>query len=114
MTSTQIIKAPPRNPEEVKLYRSLLLERFERARATLLKKTRGKVDLDEVFATIQLAILRDPKLLECSPDSLFWSFVSAIELGLPVNDPSGDAFIGSFSQKGSNFKRATLIPGYKG
>lgn len=54
------------------------------------------------------ALQKTPKLLECSPDSVFFAFMEAAGLGLYPSDSSGDCFV--LPYKG----RAQFQLGYKG
>lgn len=58
---------------------------------------------------------RDPRLLECTPKSLFGAVIQAGQLGLTIGGPLGEAFMMPFkNSKNGGLKEATLIPGYKG
>lgn len=58
------------------------------------------------------AIKKTPKLLECSPQTLFGSILYFAEIGLPFNTPEGFGYILPFANKGQT--EATPIIGYKG
>lgn len=49
-----------------------------------------------------------PKLLECTPESLFGATIMAAQMGLMLGGALGQAYLIPFK------RRATLVPGYKG
>lgn len=58
------------------------------------------------------AVKKNPKLLQCTPQSLFGSILYFAEVGLPFDTPEGFGYILPYSQKGQ--MEATPILGYKG
>lgn len=55
-----------------------------------------------------------PKLLECTPQSLFKSLVQCASLGLEPNTPLGQAYLLPFKNNKTNSTDVQLIIGYKG
>jgi len=74
------------------------------------------VDFDTCVATMYKHMFENPSLSECTPASLFWSFVQAAEVGLSVGGFFGEGFIIPYgsSQNPNAPKRARFIVGYKG
>ena len=57
---------------------------------------------------------RTPKLLDCSPKSLFGGVIQAAQLGLELGGPAGHAYLLPFGNKQAGVTEATLVIGYKG
>jgi len=71
------------------------------------------VDFDRLVATMDVELDRDPQLRQIEPNSLFWGFVHASELGLRVGKVHEQAYIVGFKDA-SGRKVGQLIIGYKG
>lgn len=57
-----------------------------------LLESRG-ISPDRFIETVQVAIKKTPKLLECDPRSLFGAILTSADLALPPNTPFGLSFI---------------------
>lgn len=66
------------------------------------------MDAKRVVRLARLAIVRNPKLLECDPISVVESIMVASQLGLEINTPIGGAHLVPYG------KRCQMIPDYRG
>jgi recombination protein RecT len=85
-------------------------------RKAALKRVMPKVGLDpERIVTVALnAFSTTPKLLECSPLSLFRALIQCASLGLEPNTAIGQAYLVPFRNNKTNSTDVQLIIGYKG
>lgn len=70
------------------------------------------VRFETVVAQMQKYLHENPKLMEATPASIFWSFVHAAEIGLSVGNFFGEGYVIPYRKKGQ--MRAQFIPGYRG
>lgn len=82
-----------------------LAPRFEAALAGLLPVPR-------LIQSVLISVERTPALLDCTPDSILRSAMSAACLGLPIDGVTGQCFMIPFREKGT--PKAQLVVGYKG
>jgi len=66
------------------------------------------VPVNRFIKSTFLAISREPKLLECTQNSLITSIINAAELGLDFTPAKGHAYLIAYG------KTATFMPGYRG
>jgi recombination protein RecT len=65
-------------------------------------------DAARVIRLARLAIVRNPKLMDCTPISVVESIMVASQLGLEINSPIGGAHLVPFG------KKCQMIPDYRG
>lgn len=96
--------------------RDRFMQQMEASAALVKPVLPSHVKFETLLGQMQKHLRENPKLLECSAGSLFWSFVHAAEVGLTVGDYFGEAYILPFANKrdANGPKRATFVPGYKG
>lgn len=81
---------------------------LEKKRQDIQQLLPSHVDTDRFIKSALLAVARDPKLLQCTKESLFTSIVNAGELGLDFTPAKGHAYLIPYG------KEATFMPGYRG
>jgi recombination protein RecT len=84
-----------------------LRELIDLQTAEVAKALPGEMDAVRYIRTIQTLVRQTPKLLECSPASVFGAMLSAASLGLEFG-PMQQAYMVPYGRE------ATLIIGYKG
>lgn len=82
-----------------------LAPRFEAALAGLLP-------VPKLIQSVLISVERTPKLLECTPESIMRSAMSAACIGLPIDGVTGQAFMIPFRDHGT--LKAQLVVGYCG
>src|SRR3990167_4777654 len=82
-----------------------LTPRFEAALAGLLPTAK-------LIQSVLISVERTQRLLECTPDSIMRSAMSAACLGLPIDGVTGQAFMIPFRDHGT--LKAQLVVGYCG
>lgn len=92
--------------------REQLMVRVERSKAIIQPVLPKHVHFEVVLAQMEKHLYENPKLLEATPGSIFWSFVHAAEVGLSIGNLFGEAYIIPFKKK--NILLANFVPGYKG
>jgi recombination protein RecT len=53
----------------------------------------NKIGVDRMMRIVMTAILNNPKLAQCEPNSFFGSLLLALQMGLEVNTPLGHAYL---------------------
>jgi recombination protein RecT len=53
----------------------------------------GKIGAERMMRIVMTAILRNPTLAQCEPQSFFGALLTALQLGLEVNSPLGQAYL---------------------
>ena len=53
----------------------------------------GKIGVERMMRIVMTAILKTPQLAECEPQSFFGALLQALQLGLEVNTPLGQAYL---------------------
>ena len=69
---------------------------------------------DRVCRIVLSAASRTPKLLECTPESVYLACHSAAQLGLEPGGPLGHAYLVPFFNNKNQKMECQYIPGYKG
>lgn len=89
------------------------LEKMKPAMAAVLPK---HVTPDRITKVVLSATSRQPKLLECTIESIARAVMQASELGLEIGGLLGEAYLVPYNNKvnGQWRKEAQCIPGYKG
>lgn len=74
------------------------------------------MNADRVLRIAMTACQKNPTLLECTPISLAGGVVIASQLGLEIDDGTGQCYLIPFrnNKKPGNPLEATFVPGYKG
>lgn len=90
--------------EKVKTVRSLLLRAKEQIEMALPRH----LTTDRMVRTVMTAVQSNPKLLDCSQQSLIRAVMEAAQLGLMPDGILGHGYLIPYGQK------AQFIPGYKG
>lgn len=85
-----------------------LMARTDKVRPTIDQLIPDHLDADRLIRGALVACVRDPKLMQCSPESIVNSIVQAAQLGLEINSALGSAYLVPFG------KTCQLIPGYRG
>ena len=90
---------------------------LERNRDLIKPVLPAGVDFDAVKGRMKFQLMRDEKLWECGPNSVFWCIVKSMALGLEIGDIYGEGYIVGYNKNRDNpsgKKVAQFIPGYKG
>jgi recombination protein RecT len=53
----------------------------------------GKIGVERMMRIVMTAILKTPQLAQCEPQSFFGALLHALQLGLEVNTPLGQAYL---------------------
>lgn len=69
---------------------------------------------DRIIRLAILAAVKDPKVLECSKESVISSLMTAAQLGLEPNGTLGSAYLVPFNNRRKGRMELQLIPGYRG
>src|SRR6185312_11420575 len=69
---------------------------------------------DRLIKVALVARSRDPKLLQCDPESLLKAIVTAAELGLEPSGLRGQGYLIPRKNKHTGKLEATFLPGYRG
>jgi recombination protein RecT len=104
------------NLAQVSQNRTSIMQQINGAKGLIVPLLPSHVDFDALVARMNKHMHENTRLLDCSPTSVFWSFVHAAEIGLSVGGYSGEAYILGYGNKQNpnGPKRARMIPGYKG
>lgn len=84
---------------------------YEKTIAKILKNKHG-ISADEFMINAINCIRKEPKLLQCTPKSLFGAMLMSAECGLQFNTPSQHAYIIPYKSKG--VLQAQFQIGYQG
>lgn len=84
-----------------------LLEAPE-TRAAMERVLPKYLTVDRMIGLAMLAVVQQPKLLQCRPQSVLQAIMQAAQLGLEVNGPLGHAYLVPYGDI------CQLIPGYRG
>jgi recombination protein RecT len=77
----------------------------------------GKIGVERMMRIVMTAILKNPTLALCEPTSFMGSLLQALQLGLEVNTPLGQAYLIPRKKKdrnGNYYWECTLQIGYQG
>jgi recombination protein RecT len=89
-----------------------LITGYDKALAVMLKKY--GYTLEKFTITIVNALKKNPKLIECTKDSLLSAVLASAELGLDIDNPMGYCYMIPFRNNKSGNTEAKFIVGYKG
>lgn len=100
-----------RQASAVKQVRDVIAHNIAKVRAAAPKH----LDANQLAGFLLQTIEGDPKLLQCTADSLFSALLESTRFGLSVGKGvMAEAYIVPFSDRKNNITIATLIPGYRG
>ena len=85
-----------------------IMDALEKRKATFGEMLPAHVNVDRFMRSAMLAVMRQPKLSDCSVASLVTVVTNAAELGLDFTPAKGHAYIVPYG------KEATFMPGYRG
>ena len=71
-------------------------------------------DMKRFVVTIVNAVKNNPKLMECTKESLLSSVLASAQLGLDIDSPMGYCYMIPYTNKKRNCMEAKFIIGYKG
>lgn len=89
-----------------------LLEAPE-TRAAMERVLPKYLTVDRMIGLAMLAVVQQPKLLQCRPQSVLQAIMQAAQLGLEVNGPLGHAYLVPYNTR-EHGMLCQLIPGYRG
>lgn len=81
---------------------------LEKHKALIVQSMSKYLDPARMMAVFMVTVQKNPKLLDCTRESLFGALVTAAQLGLEIDSTTNQAHILPYKDK------ATLIVGYKG
>lgn len=87
---------------------SSLMNTIESSQTELAKYLPPHLPIERFVAQVKMALHRQPKLLECTPASVFESVRTAADLGLDPSGTLGSAYLVPYKET------CQLIPGYRG
>jgi recombination protein RecT len=85
-----------------------LMNTIEAAQADLAKYLPPHLPIERFVAQVKMALHRQPKLLACTPKSVFEAVRTAADLGLDPSGTLGSAYLVPYKEN------CQLIPGYRG
>jgi recombination protein RecT len=101
------LRAPVRDP---KTLRAVLATTYRQV-AALLPQHMNEA---RFAALIMSCAQKDPKVLQCTGESILTAINQAASLGLEINSATGEAYLIPFNDRRKGVTVATLVPGYKG
>lgn len=116
MTTTEVARTESKALTPVQQTKKMLDLRKEEFGKALA----GRVDPEAFIRVAYATITKSPKLLEATPESVFFALLEAATLGLVPNGALGEAYIVPFNNKVKRNGReewevqAQFIPGYRG
>jgi len=84
-------KTKEATPEEQA--RKTLQHQIEKMAGQFENALPNKIGVERMMRIVMTAILNNPKLAQCEPNSFFGSLLQALQLGLEVNTPLGQAWL---------------------
>ncbi|WP_461246537.1 recombinase RecT [Treponema sp. R6D11] len=81
-------KTKETSPEEQA--RKTLQHQIEKMAGQFENALPNKIGVERMMRIVMTAILNNPKLAQCEPNSFFGSLLQALQLGLEVNTPPSD------------------------
>jgi recombination protein RecT len=69
---------------------------------------------ERMLRLVIMAATRDPKLYECTQESIVQALMQAAQLGLEINAATGEAYINTYWSGKLGAREAKLIPGFRG
>lgn len=113
MSETQLApKQPQQISVDVKV--SKLKEQLMKNADGLRRALSGIMTPERAILLACGSIRKTPKLLECSPRSVFGAIAEAASYGWACDGILGDAYLVPFENRRKGIVECTLIPGYKG
>lgn len=88
-----------------------MLERSQNSLAAVLP---AHMTVDRLIKLAVLAAVKEPKLLQCTKESIIASLMTAAQLGLEPNGTLGSAYLVPFNNRKKQVMECQLIPGYRG
>jgi len=97
---------------QIKTVRDLL----EKSKKQIQMALPRHMNADRMSRIAMTSVMRNPKLLECTPQSLIGAIIQSAQLGLEPDDLRGMAYLIPFrnNRKGTTVVEVHLLPGYKG
>ena len=95
--------------QKVKTVRDLMVKNVNQLRMALPRH----LTPDRFIRLVMTEIARNPKLLECTPNSLFGAVIQSAQLGLEIG-LLGQAYLVPFQNRKRGTVEVQFIPGYKG
>jgi recombination protein RecT len=86
--SDQNNKSTPKDEE-----RKTLQKQVEAMASQFQHALPNKIGVERMMRIVMTAILNNPKLAQCEPNSFFGAVLQALQLGLEVNTPLGQAYL---------------------
>lgn len=86
---------------------------LEKMKGQLAQALPSHIKPDKLLRVALLEVQKNPKLLECTRNSLFGSILTAAQLGLEPGGPLGHAYLVPYRDREKGLV-CQLIPGYKG
>ena len=87
---------------------------FDRSKASIAKALPKHFDAERLLRIALAAASRNPRLLECTPQSILMATIQAGMLGLEPETPLGLAYLVPYQNRSKNCYEAQFIPGYRG
>lgn len=87
---------------------------FEAKKGAISAVLPKHLTVDRIIKLTLSAISRNPELLACSQESIFFACVQAAEVGLEFGNMLGHAYLVPFRNKHTKKMEAQFIPGYRG
>lgn len=87
---------------------------LDRSRKSLADVLPAHMTADRLIKLAVLAAVKEPKLLQCTKESVIASLMTAAQLGLEPNGTLGSAYLVPFNNRKKQRMECQLIPGYRG
>jgi recombination protein RecT len=91
-----------------------LRDLLQRSQGTIQATLPAHMKVDRLIKLALLAAVREPKLFECTKESMIQAIMTAAQLGLEPNGMLGSAYLVPFKNTKQNRMEVQLIPGYRG
>jgi recombination protein RecT len=102
----------PKSPEEMAA--DSLKSQINRMANQFSSALPNKIGVERMMRIVMTAILNNPKLALCEPNSFFGALLHALQLGLEVNTPLGQAYLIPRWDKNYKGYKCCLQLGYQG
>ena len=96
--------------ERIKTVRALL----EKSKPQIAMALPRHMNADRLTRIAMTSVMRNPRLLDCTPESLIGAVVQCAQLGLEPDDLQGHAYLVPFRNSKRGTIEVQLIPGYRG
>lgn len=87
---------------------------LEKSKAQMAKALPKHLNADRLLRVAMTSIQKNPKLLDCTPQSLLACVMTCAQLGLEPDQFLGQAYLVPFKDTKKGIVICTLIPGYRG